>query len=140
MIDDALSGRDPTTVCHLYAVPDDADVFDEANWSLANPALGDFRSLDDMRAQAARARRMPSFEARSAIWYCNQRISADAPLVSRSEWVACRCDGPLIEDGERVSSRARPVEHDGPISPVGRFGQRRGSRIAQFWKPRDLDG
>ena len=47
----------------IYAAPDDADVWDEATWRACNPALGDFRSLDEMRAFAARARRIPSLES-----------------------------------------------------------------------------
>ena len=73
LIDDGLSGNDPTTVCHLYEIPEDADVFDERNWKLANPALGDFRSLEEMRTAAKRAKRMPSFEAAFRNLYCNQR-------------------------------------------------------------------
>jgi len=59
LIDDGLSGDDPTTVCHLYAVPDDADeaeIFKNIKlWRLANPALGDFRSLPEMRTAAKRS-------------------------------------------------------------------------------------
>lgn len=61
LIDDGTSGRDETTVCHLYAVPDEAEnVFDDVKlWKQANPALGDFRSLEEMRTAAQRAKRMP---------------------------------------------------------------------------------
>jgi phage terminase large subunit-like protein len=89
LIDDGLNAEDPATVTHLFAAPDDADPWDDAVWKLANPALGDFRSLEDMRAQAARAKRMPSFEAPFRNLYLNQRIDARAPLIPRAEWVAC---------------------------------------------------
>ena len=42
LIDDGLSATDPTTVTHLYAVPDDADPWDEAESSAA-PLRGDER-------------------------------------------------------------------------------------------------
>lgn len=102
LIDDGLSARDPTIVTHLYAVPDDADVWDERNWYLANPALDDFRSLDDMRAQAARAKRMPSFEAPFRNLYLNQRVDAQSPLVPRAEWDACAGEPDHLRPGERV--------------------------------------
>ena len=59
LIDDALRSEDKTTVCHLYAVPDDAEgIFDDPKvWRKANPALGDFRSLSEMRTAAQRAKR-----------------------------------------------------------------------------------
>lgn len=102
LIDDGLSGRDPTTVCHLYAVPDDEeDIFDEKRWRLANPALGDFRSLEEMRTAAGRAKRMPSFEAAFRNLYLNQRVNAKSPLIPRAEWVACKGSA-AIEQGERV--------------------------------------
>jgi len=90
LIDDGLSGRDPSTVCHLYAVPDDAPgVFDDVKlWKLANPALGDFRSLSEMRTAAKRAKRMPSFESSFRNLYLNQRVNAVAAFVSPSTWKA----------------------------------------------------
>lgn len=138
LIDDALSGRDPTTVCHLYAVPDEADVFDETNWPLANPALGDFRSLDDMRAQAARAKRMPSFESAFRNLYCNQRIDASAPLVSRSEWTACRSADAEIEEGERVYL-GLDLSSTTDLSALAIVSAGADDKVqAKFWKPRDL--
>jgi len=90
LIDDGISGRDPSTVCHLYEIPEDVDVFDEKNWKKANPALGDFRSLSEMRTAAKRAKRMPSFEAAFRNLYCNQRVDAKSPLIPRAEWMACK--------------------------------------------------
>jgi phage terminase large subunit-like protein len=92
LIDDGASGRDETTVCHLYAVPDDAEnIFDDEKlWELANPALGDFRSLEEMRTAAQRAKRMPAFEAAFRNLYLNQRVNAVSPLIPRAEWIACQ--------------------------------------------------
>jgi phage terminase large subunit-like protein len=101
LIDDGLSGNDPTTVCHLYEIPEDADVFDEKNWKLANPALGDFRSLEEMRTAAKRAKRMPSFEAAFRNLYCNQRVDAQSPLIAGLEWEACK-GAAVIEPGAEM--------------------------------------
>lgn len=103
LIDDGLSGNDPTTVCHLYAVPDDAEgVFDDEKlWKLANPALGDFRSLTEMKTAAKRAKRMPSFEAAFRNLYLNQRVDAQSPLIPRAEWEGCKGDT-IIEKGADI--------------------------------------
>ena len=103
LIDDGLSGRDPSTVCHLYAVDDDAEnIFtDQKLWKLANPALGDFRSLPEMKTAAKRAQRMPSFESAFRNLYLNQRVNAESPLIPRSEWLACKGEAP-INPGDEV--------------------------------------
>lgn len=138
LIDDGLSGRDPTTVCHLYEVTDEADVFDAREWKKANPALGDFRSLEDFKVQAARAKRMPSFESTFRNLYCNQRVDASAPLVSRTEWVACRADWPLIKDGERVFL-GLDLSSTTDLTALAILSADDGDRVAaQFWKPGDL--
>ena len=54
--------EDPTFLPLIYAAPDDADWQDEDVWHAANPALGDFRKIDEMRAFAARAREVPAQE------------------------------------------------------------------------------
>lgn len=101
LIDDALSGVDPTTVAHIYAANDDADVLDEKAWRAANPALGDFRSLDELRVLAQRAARMPAFEGTFRNLYLNQRVSMDATLVTRADWKAC-LGRPVFAPGEEV--------------------------------------
>lgn len=90
LIDDGLFSGDPTIVCHLHAVDDDVkDIFDESTWKDANPALGDFRSLDDMRTAARKAQRMPSAEPAFRNLNLNQRVSPTASLISRREWLGC---------------------------------------------------
>jgi phage terminase large subunit-like protein len=104
LIDDGMGGLDPTTICHLYAVPDDAEnVFtDKKVWKLANPALGDFRSLSEMKTAAKRALRMPSFEASFRNLYLNQRVDATSPLIPRLEWLGCKQEGVGLEIGAEV--------------------------------------
>src|SRR5574341_128157 len=103
LIDDGLQGYDPTTICHLYAAPDDAEeVFTSRKvWKLANPALGDFRSLSEMRTAAKRAVRMPTFEAPFRNLYLNQRCNSESPLIPRLQWEACQ-NGTGIEPGAEV--------------------------------------
>lgn len=89
VIDDALTNKPPKTVCHLYAADPDCDVLDEKQWRKANPALGVFRSEKDMRKQAEKASRMPSFENTFRNLNLNQRVSAVSPFISKSVWEAC---------------------------------------------------
>lgn len=72
----------------LYAAPKDADIWDEKVWYDCNPALGKFRSLEEFRELADRAKRLPSLEAALRNYYLNQRISSEAPFVSPSLWKA----------------------------------------------------
>lgn len=88
-IDDAKASGDPRTVCHLYAAPEGCDLMDESAWRAANPALGLFRSLDDVRQQAEQAQRMPSAENSFRNLILNQRVSTESPFISPDVWKAC---------------------------------------------------
>lgn len=138
LIDDGMSGKDATSVVHLYAVPDDcADVFDEKVWPLANPALGDFRSLEDMRIAAARAKRMPGFESTFRNLFLNQRINSEAPLIPRAEWVGCLDASVKLQDGEAVYL-ALDLSSTTDLTCLVAVSAENGDRVAAwFWKPAD---
>ena len=136
LIDDGLSGMDPTTVCHLYEIPEDRDVFDEKSWKLANPALGDFRSLPEMRTMAKRAKRMPSFEASFRNLYCNQRVDAKSPMIPRAEWEACKGDAEIAEGADIYLALDLSGKVDLTAATAVTAGAE--SRVkAWFWKPDD---
>ena len=86
LIDDAAAAHDPTTLLFLHAADIDDDPYDEATWRKANPALGDFRSLQDMREAAERARRMPAFEAAFRNLFLNQRVAATNHFLTPDVW------------------------------------------------------
>lgn len=88
-IDDAQTSQDPRIVCHLYAAPEGCDLMDESAWKAANPALGLFRSLDDLREQMTQAQRMPSMENSARNLLLNQRVSTVSPFISPDVWKAC---------------------------------------------------
>lgn len=88
-IDDAIASQDPKIVCHLYAAPKDAGLLDEAGWKAANPALGLFRSYEDLSEQAKQAVRMPSSENTFRNLCLNQRVSTVSPFISREVWKSC---------------------------------------------------
>ena len=47
-LDDAERSKDPTIVSHVYAAPKDCKLDDRKAWAKATPALGIFRSLEDV--------------------------------------------------------------------------------------------
>lgn len=89
IIDDAQQNKPEKTVCHVYAADEEADVLDEKAWRDANPALGLFRSESDMRKQAEKAARMPSFENTFRNLNLNQRVAAVSPFISKNVWKEC---------------------------------------------------
>ncbi|WP_236650001.1 terminase large subunit [Kutzneria albida] len=58
--------EDPGRAAHVFVylrnTPQDADPFDESTWPFANPALGDFLSIEAMRQEAQEARNNPAQE------------------------------------------------------------------------------
>lgn len=93
-LDDAQRSADPRIVCHLYAAPEGCDLMDESAWRAANPALGLFRSLDDLREQMTQAQRMPSMENSARNLLLNCRVSTFSPFISPDVWKAC--SGPVL--------------------------------------------
>lgn len=80
---------DPSFAAIIYAVPMEADPWDEANWKLANPALGDFLSLEQMRIAAERAQRMPAAEAAFRNLHLNQQVESETRFLNSTDWEAC---------------------------------------------------
>lgn len=100
-IDDAETSKDPRIVSHVYSAPAECDLQDEKAWRAANPALGIFKSVSDVRDFAARAARQPTVESSFRWLHLNQRIDASAPFVTPAVWKAC--DGPVDDfDGQPV--------------------------------------
>lgn len=78
--------EDDTFTVHLYAAAPDAALMDEAEWRKANPTLGDYRDIDELRATMKRAIKVPSLEAQARNLYLNQRVQAKAPFLTASIW------------------------------------------------------
>jgi phage terminase large subunit-like protein len=74
-----------------------------ATWKKANPALGDFRSLDDVKRLALQAQRMPSAETSFKNLILNQRCDAAARFVDMAMWKACGdCVGDIADRKGRL--------------------------------------
>jgi phage terminase large subunit-like protein len=81
---------DPTFLPILYEAPIDADWTDEKVWKQANPALGDFRSLEEMQIAAARAKEIPAQENTFRRLYLNQWTEQAARWIQMAAWDACQ--------------------------------------------------
>ena len=82
--------KDETFCPIIYQAPEDADIWDESVWFACNPALGDFRSLEEMQTFAARAKKIPAAEAAFRNLYLNQMVDAEQRFLSSSDWMACK--------------------------------------------------
>lgn len=83
---------DPTFLPIIYEAPADADWTDEAVWQQCNPALGDFRSLEEMREKCARAKEIPAQEAAFRRLYLGQWTEQDVRWLAMAAWDACQVD------------------------------------------------
>lgn len=88
-IDDAEKSGDQRIVSHVYSAPKDCDLMDRKAWKAANPAIGVFRSLEDVEEQAKQSSRMPSAENTFRNLCLNQRVSTVSPFVSVGAWKSC---------------------------------------------------
>jgi phage terminase large subunit-like protein len=82
---------DPSFLPIIYEAPADADAWSEETWRVCNPALGDFRSLEEFRIAARHAKEVPGREASFRRLYLNQWVTQqDQPWLSLAAWDACK--------------------------------------------------
>jgi phage terminase large subunit-like protein len=93
--------KDNSFLLTLYAAPDDADPWSKETWELANPALDDFRSLEDVKRLAKQAQRMATKENAFRNLILNQRVAPEARFMEPSAWRACGQE-PIIPPGVPV--------------------------------------
>lgn len=138
LIDDGINARDPRIVCHLYEVPEETkDIFDARVWKKANPALGDFRSLADLKAIADKAKRLPAEEPKFRNLYLNQRVAPVSSLISRREWMACAGEAEFADKEEVYLALDMSAVVDLTALVMGSAGEK--TKVRPFiWKPEDL--
>jgi len=67
-------------------LPADADWTDETLWPLANPGLGDFRDLEELRQACERARLVPSQQSTFENLYLNRWVSSESRWLDLAVW------------------------------------------------------
>jgi len=93
---------DPSFLPVIFEAPIDADWTDPAVWAAANPALGDFRSLEELTVACTRAREIPAQENTFRRLYLNQWTEQASRWISLSSWDACQAAiDPVILAGRR---------------------------------------
>ena len=134
-IDDARASQDKRIVCHVYEAPAGCDLLDESAWRAANPALGTFRSLDDLREQLTQAQRMPSMENSARNLLLNMRVSTVSPFISPDVWKSCGAICKPITDGPVFAGLDLSARTD--LTALVLVGQLDGvwQVQAHFWTP-----
>lgn len=73
----------------MFAAGPNDDPWDPATWHKANPALGDFLSLEQVERMALQAQRIPSKEADFRNKCLNQRVDGTVRFIAAREWNDC---------------------------------------------------
>ena len=83
--------EDETFYYKIYEADKNCDVLDEEQWYKANPALGIFRSLEDLRNLAKRVKLMPLQENMFRRMYLNQHVALDNEkgAINMDLWDKC---------------------------------------------------
>ena len=92
---------DPTFLPVIYEAPPEADWKSRKVWRACNPALGDFRSLEDMQILADRAKEIPAQENNFRRLYLNQWTEQASRWLSMTAWDACHNPLPVALKGRR---------------------------------------
>lgn len=93
---------DPTFYAVVYAAPEDADWRDERVWYACNPALGDFRNIDEMRTMARKAEQVPALQNTFRRLYLNQWTSQEKRWLDLAAWDAT---AGMVEPDELIGRR-----------------------------------
>lgn len=82
---------DPTFYYKIYEADKDCDILDEKQWYKANPALGIFRNLEDLKNLAKRVKLMPLQENMFRRMYLNQHVALDNEkgAINMDLWDLC---------------------------------------------------
>ena len=82
--------EDPTFYPVIYCAGEDEDWNDEEVWRKANPALGSFRDINEMRALYNKAKNVPPLQNTFRRLYLNQWTSQETRWLDIAFWDACR--------------------------------------------------
>lgn len=86
LIDDAMTEADPRNKVVLYTADMDVNPFSVKAIRQANPHYDDFMNKEEVKRQAADAKRIPSREPSYRNLILNQRVEATSPFITRTVW------------------------------------------------------
>lgn len=112
LIDEAERVQDdPARAPHVFAyvrkTPADLDPWDEGNWPLANPALGDFLSIAALREEALEAKNDPTKENSFRQFHLNQRVNQASRWMPMHLYRASSGEPWLTPDQRREDLKGR---------------------------------
>ena len=79
----------PSFFAYIRNLPEDLDWTDEANWAIANPALDDFRSRDELRERVREALASPAMQNTVRRLYFNQWTQSETRWFDAEAWRSC---------------------------------------------------
>lgn len=91
---------EPHTFAWIKNLPLDKDIWDETNWFIPNPALGDFLSLEEMRGMAIEARNDPVAELSFRRFQLNQTLGSEVHWMPMHLWDECQ--GTVFPDAQQT--------------------------------------
>ena len=97
---------DPTFLPVIYAADEGDDWTDEAVWIKANPALQDFRDIEEMRSLAHKAKEIPALQNTFRRLYLNQWTEQSERWIDMAAWDDCA--GPETWQQLRERMKGKP--------------------------------
>ena len=137
LIDDAALGEDPSVYLQLAAAPPKADIFDEKTWFGCNEALGKFLDLNEFRAQAEQAKRLPSLRAKFQNLRLNQRIDAGVQFISDADWMACAAPLDMQSLVGKPCFGGLDLSQTTDMSALVLYWPHNGAVLPYFWLPEE---
>jgi phage terminase large subunit-like protein len=137
LIDDAALGEDPSVYLQLAVAPIEADIFDENVWFACNEALGKFLDLNEFRAQAEQAKRMPSLRAKFENLRLNRRIDSRVQFISDADWMQCARPLDMPSLVGKPCYAGLDLSQTTDMSALCIYWPHDGSLLPYFWLPEE---
>jgi len=134
---DGVLPPDPAFYGCVYSAPMDADPWDPAVWQACNPALGDFRSLEEFETAAEQARRIPAREPAFRLLYLNQPCDTAARFINRADWQACAGTVDATALRGRRCVLGLDLSETTDLTACTAYFPDTGDVLAWFWCPED---
>ncbi len=81
--------EDPSFYPVIYSIKEGDDWQNEKTWKKANPALGKFRSIDEMRTKFKEAQHIPSVQNTFRRLYLNEWTTQSERFIDFNKWLDC---------------------------------------------------
>ena len=102
LIDDALAGHDPKTICILHSADGLDDPMTPEGLAKANPSFGHFMNTEETVRRMEESMRLPASRSSFQNLNLNMRVAGSDYYISRDEWMACAGEPAPLEECEVV--------------------------------------